>query len=225
MSFPLLPLFLVVFSGLCWTVVYFDSIRVGLRDSTYAMPFWALALNFAWELLQSVLEYQKSGFVLQVGITSIWLLLDCGILYTYFRFGKKQFPANLKAQWFMVWSGIGLVSALLLQYFFVTEFGLYVGRAYAAFLQNLLMSVLFIGMLVTRGSSAGQSLTIAVNKWLGTLAPTILFGVLGSEGLNGPDSLLLVTGGLCSLFDLIYIGMLVRTKTLEKRGESISVLF
>jgi hypothetical protein len=224
MSFAHLPVFLVVFSGICWSVVYFDSIRVGFRDSTYAMPFWALALNFSWELLQSVLEYRKAGFVLQVGITAIWLLLDCGILYTYFRFGKKQFPKNLKAHWFIVWSLLGLFTSLLLQYFFLIEFGLYVGRAYAAFLQNLLMSVLYIGMLVNRGSSEGQSLTIAVNKWLGTLAPTILFGVLGSQGMNGPDSLLLVTGGLCSLFDLIYIFMLARTKALEKRGESITVL-
>ncbi|MEI6757868.1 MAG: hypothetical protein WCK85_08440 [Chlorobium sp.] len=78
------------------------------------------------------------------------------------------------------------------------------------------MSVLFIGMLVSRGSSEGQSLTIAVSKWLGTLAPTILFGLLGAHGFNGPSSLILVTGLFCSLFDLIYIAMLARTKALEK---------
>ncbi len=73
------PLFLVLFSGLCWTIVYIASIHLGLKDSTYAMPFWALALNFAWELLQTVLEYRVAGFVLQVGITALWLLLDCGL--------------------------------------------------------------------------------------------------------------------------------------------------
>ena len=209
-------LFLVVFSGLCWTIVYIDSIRIGFKESTYAMPFWALALNFAWELLQTVFEYRVAGFVLQVGITALWFLLDCGIFYTWFRFGKKYFPANLKTHWFVGYSLLVLFSSFVLQYFFLVEFGLFPGRAYAAFLQNLLMSVLFIGMLVNRGSSEGQSLTIAVSKWLGTLAPTILFGLLGAQGLNGPNTLLLVTGIFCSLFDLIYIGMLARTKALEK---------
>ena len=211
------PLFLVLFSGFCWTVVYIESIRVGFRDATYAMPFWALALNIAWELLQAVLEYQQAGMVLQVGITSLWFLLDCVILYTYFRFGKKYFPDNLPTHWFALWSMLVLVTAFLLEYLFIVEFGLYVGRAYAAFLQNLLMSVLFIDMLVRRKSSEGQSMTIAISKWLGTLAPTITFGILGAEGLNGPNSLLLMAGGLCSLFDVIYITMLLRTGAQEKR--------
>jgi hypothetical protein len=104
------------------------------------------------------------------------------------------------------------------------EFGLYVGRQYSAFLQNLLMSVLFIGMLVNRGNREGQSLTIAVSKWLGTLAPTILFGVLGGEHMNGPNTLILVAGSFCSLFDLIYIWMLLRAKGVEKRAEGTSFL-
>lgn len=88
-------------------------------------------------------------------------------------------------------------------------------HAYAAFLQNLLMSVLFIGMLVQRGNGEGQSLTIAVSKWLGTLAPTLLFGILGAEGFDGPSPLILTLGIFCSVFDLIYIGMLAQTKARE----------
>ena len=133
------PLFLVLFSGFCWTVVYIESIRVGFRDSTYAMPFWALALNIAWELLQAALEYQQAGFVLQVGISGLWFLLDCGVLYTYFRFGKKYFPPTLSSRWFYLWSTLVLLTAFIVQYVFLLEFGLYLGRAYAAFLQNLLI--------------------------------------------------------------------------------------
>jgi hypothetical protein len=206
--------FLVAFSGFCWTVVYIDSIRLGFKESTYAIPFWALALNIAWELLQAVLEYQKAGFSLQVGITSVWLLLDCVIIYTYFRFGKKYFPQYVKS-WFIAWSILILITAFILQYAFLSEFGFYTGRKYAAFLQNLLMSVLFIGMLVARGSSEGQSLTIGVCKWLGTFAPTVTYGILGSEG-SGPSLLVLVIGGFCSFFDLIYIGMLLQAKAREK---------
>jgi hypothetical protein len=225
MTIAQFSLFLVAFSGFCWTVVYLDSIRLGFKDGTYAIPFWALALNIAWELQQAVFEYQAAGFVLQVGISAIWFVLDCVILYTYFRFGKKYFPKNLQERWFLVWSILVLLTAFIVQYVFLIEFGLYVGRQYSAFLQNLLMSVLFVGMLVSRGCREGQSLTIAVSKWLGTLAPTIIYGILGGEYMSGPNALILVAGGFCSLFDLIYIWMLLRTKGVEKRNETPMVLF
>jgi hypothetical protein len=76
----------------------------------------------------------------------------------------------------------------------VREFGVRVGVGYSAFLQNLLMSVLFIDMFVKRGGREGQSLTIAVNKWIGTLAPTILFGVLGNGGFPSGSFLILTLG-------------------------------
>lgn len=216
--------FFVAVSGLCWTITYIDCIRIGFKNETYAIPFWALALNIAWELQQTLLEYHHAGFVLQVGISAVWFLLDGVILYTYFRFGKKEFPKNLPAHWFLVWSILVLLTAFMVEYLFLQEFGLYVGRQYAAFLQNLLMSVLFVGMLVNRGGSKGQSLTIAISKWLGTLAPTILYGILGGENMNGPKALTLVVGCLCSLFDLIYIGMLARTTAREKRGEQTAII-
>jgi hypothetical protein len=202
-----LKLVLTIISGICWTVVYLEAIKLGLRDRTYAIPFFAIALNIAWELLHTILGF-RAGFDLQTGINAAWLIFDVGILYTYFKFGRKYFSRDLPAHWFIVWSVLGLVVAMLLEIAFVREFGVFAGGAYAAFLQNLLMSVLFIDMLVKRGSREGQSLTLAVNKWIGTLAPTISFGVLGSKALHGPSFLILVTGGFCCVFDLIYIRLL-----------------
>jgi hypothetical protein len=74
------------------------------------------------------------------------------------------------------------------------------------------MSVLFINMLIRRGNREGQSLTIAVSKWLGTLAPTILFGVLGEGGFPNGSVLILTLGIFCSVFDLLYIWMLLRMR-------------
>ena len=54
---------------------------------------------------------------------------------------------------------------MILQWVFTRQYGLILGGGYAAFLQNLLMSVLYIVMLVHRNSPEGQSLTIAVSKW------------------------------------------------------------
>jgi hypothetical protein len=65
------------------------------------------------------------------------------------------------------------------------------------------MSVLFIAMFVARRGPRGQSIVIAVAKWIGTLAPTILFGVLGGS------TFIVSVGLLCSVFDLAYIALLV----------------
>ena len=128
------------------------------------------------------------------------------ILYTYFKFGKKEWKNKPQKHWFIPWSILGLVCCFTLQIVFIVEFGGEMASEYSAFLQNLLMSILFIDMLWKRGSLEGQSILLAVSKWLGTLAPTILMGILTY------NALVLVCGIFCSLFDLLYIGMLIQKK-------------
>lgn len=217
----ILKLGLTVISGLCWTIVYIEGIRVGFRDKSYAIPFYALALNFAWELLYTIFGFRTNGVTVQNSFNAVWLTFDIGILYTYFRFGQKYFSRWLSADRsaagrpgpaFIGWSVLGLATALALEYAFLREFGVAKGAGYSAFLQNLLMSVLFIAMLAGRGNREGQSLSIAVNKWIGTLAPTILYGLIGEGGFPHGSLLILVAGILCSVFDLIYIRMLLVTR-------------
>ena len=225
-----LRLILTIVSGVCWTIVYLDGIRVGLRDKSYAIPFYALALNFAWELLYTILGFRHQGPTVQNVFNAVWFTFDIGILYTYFRFGLKYFgspygppvttggpdksgpPAIAGRTGFIAWSILGLITGFAVQYAFRREFGMGKGATYSAFSQNLLMSVLFIGMLAQRGSREGQSLTIAVNKWIGTLAPTILYGALGEGDFPHGSFLILTLGTFCSLFDVIYIWLLARIK-------------
>lgn len=129
---------------------------------------------------------------------AVWFTFDVGILYTYFKFGRKYFrgfedqrPAAARGAFkiqslpaaggtdFIAWSALGLVTAFAVQYAFCREFGVAKGAGYSAFPQNLIMSILFIAILARRGSREGQSLTIAISKWIGTLAPTILYGAIG----------------------------------------------
>lgn len=214
-----IKLILTVISGVCWTIVYIEGIRVGFRDKSYAIPFYALALNFAWELLYTILGFRTNGVDVQNVFNAVWFAFDVGILYTYFKFGKKYFSiirgqppvtAGASDKTFVAWSVLALITALAIQYAFRREFGVAKGAAYSAFPQNLLMSVLFIAMLVKRGSREGQSLTIAVNKWIGTLAPTILYGAIGQGGFPRGSFLILTVGVFCSVFDLIYIWLLFR---------------
>jgi hypothetical protein len=125
---------------------------------------------------------------------------------------EVQPPATAGGSDFIAWSVLGLITAFAVQYAFRREFGIGKGASYSAFLQNLLMSVLFIAMLARRGSRKGQSLTIAINKWIGTLAPTILYGALGEGSFPRGSFLILTLGIFCSIFDLIYIWLLARTK-------------
>jgi hypothetical protein len=203
---------LILLSGTAWSIVYVESIRVGLRDKSYAMPFWALALNIAWELLHAALGLQAAGLTLQIGINFTWFLLDIGLLYTYIRFGKKHFPTAFQRVWFFPWTFIVLATAFIIQFMFIREFGLLMGAVYSAFLQNLLMSILFIAMLAQRNSREGQSLLIAISKCIGTLAPTIFMGALGIKGYMAPNPLVLVIGGLVFFFDLLYIYLLSKTR-------------
>jgi hypothetical protein len=204
---PALVTTLTLVSGLSWTIVYIDIIHRGLRDNTCGMPFFALAFNITWEFTYAFLIYQ--GSPLQRGVNIAWFLLDIAILYTYFRYGRQEFPPAYD-RFFVAWSVTALAVAFAAVYFAGREFSDVRGGTYTAFAQNLMMSVLFIGMLVRRNSVRGQSMIIAVFKWLGTLAPTILVW------LATGSHLLLTLGIGCSLYDVLYIVLLYR-KFLELR--------
>ena len=227
MNIESVKVLLIVISGVCWTIVYIDGIRVGFRDKSYAIPFYALALNLAWEALYTYHGFRINGVDTQNVFNAVWLTFDIGLLYTYFRFGTKDFggrvfnpPANAGGSDFAFfgWSVLGIITAFAVQYAVIREFGVAKGAAYSAFPQNLIMSILFVAMLARRGSREGQSLLIAVSKCIGTLAPTILFGVIGQGGFPRGSFLILTIGLFCSVFDVIYIWLLAKAKPAHARG-------
>lgn len=204
-------LFLLLLSGICWSIVYIELVYLGFKDKTYGMPFIALALNFAWEVIHSYIGFNNSPGNIQNYITLIWLILDIGVVYTYLIYGKNFFQNNISKRYFIPWTMLICLMAFVLEYYFVVEFG-DLGELYSAFLQNLIMSILFIHLLVTRTDTKGQNLTIAINKWIGTLAPTILFGIIAG------NKLLLVIGIFCSVFDILYIYFLNAAKKAINRS-------
>jgi hypothetical protein len=208
-----------LFSGLAWTIVYFDCIRVGIRDRTYAMPVAALALNIAWESMYAV-HGLAAGISMQAVINVVWVSADVAVVVTFFRFGRREFPSFITPMMFGLGAGGLLVVAYVLQGLFVVKFGWNDGGVYAAFLQNVLMSALFISMLLARRGDRGQTLLIATAKWLGTLAPTLEFAVLYGRWF------ILGLGLLCTVFDLAYLGLLqwVRTHPETLRSPTTSAI-
>lgn len=196
---PAMTTTLTLISGICWTIVYIDLINRGFRDKTYGMPLFALTFNLSWEFTYAFL-FTNPGIQHYVNI--VWFLLDVVILYTYFRYGRAEFAKTADPKWFIPWSLAALAISFAVIYVAAVELGPTKGAEYSAFAQNLMMSILFVVMLVQRNSVAGQSMYIALFKWIGTLAPTILFYA------RTGSLLILVFGVGCFIYDLVYIFML-----------------
>jgi hypothetical protein len=197
-----MALALTLLSGVAWTVVYVVAIRIGFQQRTYAIPAVALALNIAWESIYGIRGLVTDTSV-QTFVNLAWAAADVVIVYTYLRYGRKELPEFVSRPMFLVGSLLIFATAYIVQWLFIVEFGWAEAPKYSAFLQNLLMSGLFIAMFVARQGSRGQSIVIAVAKWIGTLAPTIVFGILAGSGF------VLGVGLLCNVFDLAYLGLLL----------------
>src|SRR4029453_9996422 len=138
---------LTLLSGVAWTVVYIAAIRIGFQQKTYAIPAAALALNFAWESI-----YATHGLVanrsVQTFVNLAWAAADMLIIYTFLRYGRGEIPGFVIRPLFITWSILLLATAYTVQWLFIVEFGWSNASRYAAFLQNLLMSGLFISFFL-----------------------------------------------------------------------------
>ena len=192
---------LTLVSGVSWTLVYLLIIFHSYRDKTYGMPYWALAFNFSWELIFSfVLSTHSPGLQLQLIINRIWLVFDLVIFIAYFLYGKREWPSHLPRSLFYPYSTL----VLIISYFFVYLISVELDHSqgmYAAFIQNLMMSWLFIAMLNWRRNTSGQSIGIAVFKMIGTLTPTVIYGA--------KSTFVLFLGLACFIADLIYLLLLI----------------
>lgn len=212
---------LAIISGLCWTLVYVESLRVSLRDRTYAMPVFALGLNMAWEVLYAVdglAHWERYGAFGQVQTTVnvVWALFDVALVWAFFRFGTHAWP-QLGRSLVILMGVSALVVGAVVQGVLFAEFGPRDAPVYAAFAQNLLMSVLFVDMLLRRGGPAGQSLVIAYAKLVGTLAATVSIGFL-----SGFDPYPAILGLLCLAFDVLYVLALHSVTPRTPAGASVS---
>lgn len=205
-----MELFLTLLSGIGWIIVYEECIRLGLKEKTYSMPFWALALNITWEITYTYSDIflgahgvMKGMLLAQTIVNIFWVIFDFVILYTYFKYGRKEWTKQVNSCFFIPYSLLVLICSSALQFAFIQEFGFVMAAQYSAFLQNLLMSVLFINLFLKRKSMKGTSLLLAFAKWVGTLAPTILMGIITF------NPVVFICGLFCSVFDLIYIALLI----------------
>jgi hypothetical protein len=75
------------FGMICWVLCYILIARESLRTKSYGMPLFALANNFAWELIHG-LCIVDSTFE-RVAIV-VWMLIDTPIIYATVKYGRYE---------------------------------------------------------------------------------------------------------------------------------------
>ncbi|MFJ8065189.1 hypothetical protein ACIQYS_11210 [Psychrobacillus sp. NPDC096426] len=158
-------------TGLFWIITYILIIKRGFQDKNYGMPMVAICANISWEFIFLFIFPNDDR---QKIITSAWFVLDIIIVIQYLIFGRKEFKKYISVKHFYSSFFITLGVSFLIIIAMTLEFNDFEGK-YAAFLQNLMMSGLFISLLLSRGNSSGQSISIAVFKMLGSLLASIAF--------------------------------------------------
>lgn len=190
---------LMIIGGIFWSLTYILIIRHGLIDKTYGMPLAALCANISWEGIFSFVLPQSPP---QLYINYAWFLLDVSIVFQFLKYGKSEFTGLLNRMFYAVFlialfTGFGLVLSI------TYEFKDWLG-AYAAFGQNLMMSILFIAMLFSRGNLRGQSIYIALFKMLGTGVICLAFYLYQpiAQGILLPFLFVSIL-----VYDIIYTGL------------------
>jgi hypothetical protein len=186
-------------SGIFWSLTYLLIIWRGFKDRTYGMPLAALCANISWEFIFSFIYPHDPP---QLYVNRVWLFLDLVIVFQFLYFGRHVFDSVLPKGSLYVFFVLSLLISFFLILGITVEFENWTG-AYAAFGQNLMMSILFVVMLRRRNDLSGQSLYIAIFKMIGTILPSLLFYA------RHPSSLLLNSLYISIfIFDALYVVML-----------------
>ncbi len=215
-------------SGVFWLIAYILIIYRGFKDQTYGMPIVAFIGNIAWEFIFGLgiergcaASWSSCPAAIIQARNFIWLLFDVVILYTVLKFGRRYFTGFFYKYFHAIVIG-GIVVTGLLIYAIVQEFwikniwGVQVGGTtpeflpltlqggsyYTGFGLNFMMSILFVFMIYRRGNVDGQSVYIALGKWLGTVAA---YGFMLADGIQTPVVNILYA--VVFVFDVVYIKM------------------
>ncbi len=168
------------------------------------MPLFALCANISWEFIFSFLLPHSPP---QLYINYLWFGLDVIIVLQFFKYYKNEFSNTSSSKIFAIF-----IVALASAFGIILTGGLYLGDidgVYAAFGQNLLMSVLFVLMFFKRGYTLrGQSIFIAIFKMLGTALTSLHFYIF--EPVSQSSIVLPILFVFIFFFDLLYIVMIIR---------------
>src|SRR3990172_2287178 len=183
------------FEAAFWLGAYALIVKHSFGEKIHGMPVVAMCGNISWEfilglgLFPACPAYWANCPQPVMGPVTVWAaLLDVFILYTIIRFGRDQFQTPFIRRDFPTLVLLGVATAAGIIYTFMSElytlniYGARVGNGVPEFLQAglqggiftgwglaLMMAILFIAMLISRGDVRGQSFYIALFMGLGNL--------------------------------------------------------
>ncbi|WP_332990339.1 transmembrane-type terpene cyclase [Scytonema sp. PRP1] len=170
-----------IVSGVFWLLAYVGMIWRGFKDKLLGTPMLAISGNLAWELTFAFL-YPTPSKSIQYGAT-FWFLIESILAWQCFLYGYKDYKSQfIKKNFsviFVTLTAIMLLVTVLLTYQFNDSIGVYTGLA-----ANALLSFFLIDLLIRRDDVCGQSLCIAVSKWIGSLAFALATFVGGLPDMN-----------------------------------------
>jgi hypothetical protein len=157
----------IVFSGsvLAWSIAYSLIIYRGFKDRTYGMPMPSLAANLSWEAIWAFVlkPFSDIGHILTIP----WFCIDLVIGWQCVAYGRNDATEPFLRKYHRWLFAAAIAIAFPITYLSFKEFDdLY--AEYTAVVGALLMSILFVGLLIRREGVGGQSMYIAMAKWLGT---------------------------------------------------------
>ncbi|MGH9977427.1 MAG: hypothetical protein ACRD8Z_16585 [Nitrososphaeraceae archaeon] len=190
---------ILTIGGIFWILTYIFIISKGFKDKTYGMPLIALCANISWEFIWSFI---LPSSVPQLFINYLWFGLDCVIVFQFFKYRRNEFP-NLSLSEVYIVFGLIIFSAFSIILTGAISLDDHRG-VYAAFGQNLLMSILFVVMFFKRGEGLrGQSIFIALFKMIGTGLTSLHFYLY--EPVSQSSFVLPSVFVLILFFDLLYV--------------------
>jgi hypothetical protein len=149
-----------------WMAAYAAIIYRGYSDRTYGVPVPALAANLSWEFIYGFILDPFGDHIHALSIPCFFI--DLIIAWQTWKYGTQEAHSPWVKRNFHRLLVVTIMMAGPLTYYGFKDLEDPDGE-YTGFAINLIMSLLFIAMLVRRGTPAGQSMYVALFKWIGTL--------------------------------------------------------
>ena len=194
-------------------MAYIIIIYKSFKDKACGMPLFALALNLAWEFTFSFIHPPENLLMARI-MFILWLILDLIILYTFLKYGYENLKCKnlITKKELNIFTILAILFSIIFIILFVNDISILYKNSivqasgFIANLQNLIMSILFVNMILNRGNTLGQSIFIAIFKWIETLAIAIL---KFSNMLPSTNTELFIIM-LIQVFDIIYIHLICK---------------
>jgi hypothetical protein len=183
----------------CWIALYVLAIRRGFLDQTFAIPFVALAINMAWDVIGFTLA---KGPALQRVADMFYYGLQLVILYQVVRFGWRDFPV-MSRRMFLFWIAFSQVAAVWLMGLVMADLRDPIGVK-TGFIDTFINSALFIAMFYRRSGLEGQTIYIGLLKLVGTGIMSLSLALFPWPGYADSALLLSLYVGIFVL-DLVYV--------------------